>query len=235
MKSIFKNTTQFTILYFTVLFIDIFLKEIEGFFYLRMFTKASVLLLLMVYFYYSRQGVFRFRDKLFLSGLVVFMIGDFFLTLYQTMEFYILGMILFIIGKLIYTARFSNQNDFSTKKLIPFFVIIFFYIVFITIMVYDNLGDFFIPVLIYLFASMILALFTYLRKDVVNKISFLIVLLGVISSVFSDSITVLQSFYDQDFGYHQYTIMFFYGLFQYLVVIGITKEELISNEIKPHL
>ena len=102
-------------------------------------------------------------------------------------------------------------------------------------MVYDNLGDFFIPVLIYLFASMILALFTYLRKDVVNNISFLIVLLGVISSVFSDSITVLQSFYDQDFGYHQYTIMFFYGLFQYLVVIGITKEELISNEIKPHL
>lgn len=235
MKSIFKNTTQFTILYFTVLFIDIFLKEIEGFFYLRMFTKASVLLLLMVYFYYSRQGVFRFRDKLFLCGLVVFMIGDFFLTLYQTMEFYILGMILFIIGKLIYTARFSNQNDFSTKKLIPFFVIIFFYIVFITVMVYDNLGDFFIPVLIYLFASMILALFTYLRKDVVNNISFLIVLLGVISSVFSDSITVLQSFYDQDFGYHQYTIMFFYGLFQYLVVIGITKEELISNEIKPHL
>lgn len=230
MQRFFLNTTRFSVVYFLVLLLDIFLKNNPEFFYVRMFTKALLLVLLIIFFYLNLNGQLRFRDKLFMSGLVVFMLGDFFLILYKNQFFYMLGMFLFIAGKLIYTARFSNQNDFSTRRLIPFFITIFFYIVFITIMVYDNLGDFFIPVLVYLFASMLLALFTFLRKEVVDKLSYLLVLFGVISSILADSITVLQTFYDENFGYHQYTIMLFYGLFQYLVVLGITKEKILIKE-----
>ena len=77
---------------------------------------------------------------------------------------------------------------------------------------------------------MLIFLFAYLRYDVVNSLSFYLVFAGVVCSVFSDSISVLQSFYNQNFGLNQYSVMLFYGLFQYLVVLGIIKETVLINE-----
>ena len=136
-----------------------------------------------------------------------------------------------MLGKIAYTVRFSNQKDFKIKRLFPFLTILFIYIVFVASLIFDNLGDFFIPVLLYFFVSMLIFLFAYLRCDEVNSLCFYLVFAGVVvCSVFSDSISVLQSFYNQNFGLNQYSVMLFYGLFQYLVVLGIIKETVLINE-----
>ena len=90
--------------------------------------------------------------------------------------------------------------------------------------IYSKLGLYFIPTLIYLFVVLLLGQIAYLRKNEVNNLSYYLVLIGVLFSMLSDSIAFLKSFYDSSFFYHKYTIMLFYSLSQYLIVLGILKE-----------
>ncbi|PSG93460.1 lysoplasmalogenase family protein [Mesoflavibacter zeaxanthinifaciens] len=226
----FVNIKYFTFVYFFILFLDIIFKNISDFFYVRIFTKLSLVTLLIVFFFQYNKPIKLLKDKIFLAGLFAFLLGDFFLIFYEYETIYLTGLFCFMLGKIAYTVRFSNQKDFKIKRLFPFLTILFIYIVFIATLVFDNLGDFFIPVLLYFFVSMLIFLFAYLRYDVVNSLSFYLVFAGVVCSVFSDSISVLQSFYNQNFGLNQYSVMLFYGLFQYLVVLGIIKETVLINE-----
>ena len=115
------------------------------------------------------------------------------------------------------------------SSLMPFFVVIFIYIVVIVLFVYDNLKDFFIPTIIYIFASMLMGLFAFLRKDSVNKKSFYLIMFAVVFGVCSDSTAVLQSFYDTELPYHQILVMLFYALFQYFIILGLVEEKEIEN------
>jgi hypothetical protein len=89
---------------------------------------------------------------------------------------------------------------------------------------YDYLNEFFIPVIVYLFAILLVAQFAFLRKGVVNNASYKLVMLGIVFSIISDTIAILESFYDSDIAYNKITLMLFYGLSQYFIVIGILKE-----------
>ena len=91
-------------------------------------------------------------------------------------------------------------------------------------LIYDNLHQLFIPVMIYFFTSVILLQFAFLRKADVNKMSYLVVFIGTVLCIVSDSITALKIFYLPNFAYEKITIMLFYGIGQYLIVYGITKE-----------
>ena len=99
-------------------------------------------------------------------------------------------------------------------------------------LVYSNLGDYFLPALLYLFIVMLVAQFAYLRKKEVNKESYWFVLIGIILSMFSDSITILKEFYSMDIAYNHITIMLFYGMSQYFIVIGILKENNTRSSIQ---
>lgn len=91
-------------------------------------------------------------------------------------------------------------------------------------LIYDNLHQLFLPVMIYFFASIIVLQFAFLRKDDVNRLSYLLVFIGTILCIVSDSVTALKTFYIPNFAYEKITIMLFYGIGQYLIVFGITKE-----------
>ncbi len=133
-------------------------------------------------------------------------------------------MSFFVLGKLFYALRFSNQKDFKLYMLLPFLVISFGYMVFIMDLIYDKLGDFFIPVMVYLFACLIVALFAFLRKGEVNIKSYILVIIGIGFTILSDTISVLQEFYQSDIAYHKITIMLFYGISQYFIVLGVVRE-----------
>ncbi|WGD34966.1 lysoplasmalogenase [Olleya sp. YS] len=229
MLSFFKNQLYASILFFIVLGIDIYVKLGENPLPIRYFTKSVLIIILFLFYFYNRDEN-NPKNKYFIFGLLSFWIGDILLLLYETPILYMSGLTCFIIGKLFYSKRFSHQNDFNIASLIPFFVVIFSYMVIVILYVYDNLDDFFLPTLAYLFAAMLMALFAYLRKDSVNKSSFYLVILGIFFSIISDTIGVLQSFYNPDIAYHKITIMLFYALFQYLVVIGLIKEKTLDDK-----
>ena len=183
-----------------------------------------VMTTLIVFFLFNNTEQNKRRFYLICIGFCCFLLGDILLILFKIQSLYITGLFSFIAGKLFYAFHFSNQRDFKLRRLIPFLLICFIYMVVILNLIYNNLGMFFFPTLIYLFASMVLALFAYLRKDDVNYTSYILVLLGVLTFVICDTIGVLQSFYDENLPYHEITVMLFYGISQYLIVLGIVKE-----------
>ena len=107
-------------------------------------------------------------------------------------------------------------------------MICFVYMVGLMHFVMGNLGSFLIPILIYIFVSLMVVLFAFLRKNEVDVKSYVLVLAGVVVAIISDSITVLQSFYNPNFPYHKILIMLIYGISQYLIVIGIVEEKKIN-------
>jgi len=229
MISLFKNTTYFTILYFTIFLIDTIVKVNLEPFPLRYITKGCLVVTLILYFFFNEKEVSVKNRNLIFGALICFIIGDLFIIASANKLFLVFGVVLFAAAKVLYGIRFSNKKDFNIFKLIPFLLFCFTYMSVVMLLVYNKLGSYFIPVLLYLFIVMLTAQFAYLRKGEVNAISYWLVFVGVVLSMFSDSITILKEFYNPEFAYNQYTIMLFYGTSQYFIVLGLVKENAIKS------
>lgn len=224
LKQFFKHTGLFTLVFFILLATDIYFKIHPELVSYRFFTKPLLTLLLIGFYWSNSKDKSNAKKYYVLVALSLFLIGDILLILYEIQWCYILGMLLYIVAKLFYVFRFSNQKDFNLIRLLPFLLISFIYILGLLNLTYDNLGDYFLPVLIYVFVALLTVLFSVLRKGVVNKLSYWLVLSGVFIAIISDSITVLQSFYWADFPYHKISIMLFYAVSQYLIINGLVVE-----------
>ena len=123
-----------------------------------------------------------------------------------------------------YCIKFSNNRDFNLIRLLPFSFFSFLLMVLILMLVINKLGNFFIPVLLYFFVSLLMFLFAYLRKNDVNKMSYYLVFLGMFSFLISEIVMVLKTFYIH-IPYNQTVIMLSYGVAQYLIVLGIINEK----------
>ncbi|WP_452223388.1 lysoplasmalogenase family protein [Lacinutrix chionoecetis] len=224
MRLLFKNTLLFSFVFFLIFILDIFIKVFYTPTSFRYLTKLSLVLLLLIYYLTNQEEKSNIRKLQVILALTCFIIGDFFLIGGDVTSQLVAGGVFFCIAKVCYALRFSNKKDFEIRELIPFLLFCFAYITTVMMVVYRNLGIFFLPILFYLFVVMLTAQFAYLRKNEVNTASFWLVLLGVILSMFSDSINILKEFYRQDFAYNEYTVMLFYGFSQYFIVLGIVKE-----------
>lgn len=224
MLKILKTPYLFTIFYFTILTIDIIVKlSFEGYLY-RMISKPLTLISLIVYYIINQKEQYKQLFFFMIGALIFFLVGDFFMIFYRTEILYMVGIFFFIFAKVFYIFRFSRRKDYDLIKLIPIIILCFAYMALLLALTYNNLGHFLLPTLIYLFVMMTLVLFAYIRKQSVNYRSYVLVTIGIICSICSDSITLLKSFYDKNFGYSVVTIMLFYGISQYFVVMGIVKE-----------
>ena len=220
----------FPVLFLAVLIADICIKTMyDDISSIRFVSKISLSVLLITYYMlYHRESVV--IKKLFmLLALSFFLIGDVFFVLYKIELYYIYGIFSFAIGKLFYVFRFSNQEDFKLRQLLPVIVFCFGIMMLIFQLIYDNLNNFFFPVLIYLFAVALFIIFAFLRKNLVNKKSFYLVSIGVFLSIFSDSISALNSFTSNDIPFHEIGVMLFYGLSQLLIVMGIVEENVLHE------
>ena len=229
MPSFFKNKLYISILFFLVLGIDLYFKTSDNPIYFRFFSKSLIIIMVFLYFVSSNNQK-QTKDRFYILGLLFFWMGDILLLLYETPILYILGMLSFSIGKLLYCKRFSHQNDFKMASLLPFFIVVFTYTVVIILYIYDNLGSFFVPSIVYLFTSMLMGLFIFLRKDAVNKRSFYLIMFAFLCSIISDTAGGLESFYNPGLPFHKIIVMLFYGLFQYFVIVGLTSEKTIVKE-----
>ena len=194
MKIVFTNKIYFSILFFIFLSLDIYVKlNLEAVPY-RLITKPLIVLSLL-YFFIVNNSKIQENWHYIIVALLSFLIGDILLIFYKIIPIYILGLILLMIGKLCYAKCFSNQHDFNVFKLLPFFVLCFAYMVFIMILVLDNLGSFFLSYIALFVFMLNVMLFAFLRKGDVNKRSYYTVLIGVTFAILCDSISVIQSFY----------------------------------------
>ncbi|WP_346881491.1 lysoplasmalogenase family protein [uncultured Algibacter sp.] len=224
MRIVFNNFYRFSLLFFVTLIADIIVKITFEVSIYRFISKSLVIILLSVFYILNQKESSKFKMIYMLGALLSYWIGDMMLILHKIEVYNMLGLSFFIIGKLFYVFRFSNSKDFDLLKLFPFLILFFFYLVSVFILIQNNLNDYYYLTLVYIFVGLVLIIFALLRKSEVNNSSYYVVLMGILCSVFSDSITALKSFYDKDFAFHIVTIMLFYGLSQYFIVMGIVKE-----------
>jgi len=181
------------------------------------------LCVLITFYLVHQQEPKRSKFLYVLLGLICFLIGDIFVINHSTQAFFITSVLLFSLGKMFYCLKFSNVQDFNVSRLIPFLVICFLFIVVIFRLIYENLGNYFIPVLIYFFISLLLALFSFLRKNATNSRSYNLVFTGILFFLVSETLMVIKTFYHEII-FQDFLVMFTYGFAQYFIITGLLLE-----------
>lgn len=229
MIKIFKNKFYFAVVFFSVLFIDIYVKLVLEAFPYRYISKPIVMASIFLFYIYNRNIVDRKKCLFFSIGIICFLVGDVFLINDANQVFFMIGMFCFILGKFFYILRFSNEKDFSIIRLVPFLIVSFVYVLVLLRFIYDGLGSFFFPIVVYYFISQLLLLMAYLRLNAVDYSSYLLIFIGVISFVVSETIVALSIFHVK-MGYQDAAIMLFYGVSQLLIVYGIVSEKELNED-----
>ena len=175
----------FVIGYFLVLFLDLWVKlNLDPVPY-RYVTKTLLMVLLIVFYLKNHKNNKRNHQYTILA-LVLFWAASITVINHVNNLLFIISMLLFIAAKIMYCLRFTNYRDFSISRLMPFLIGSFLLMVSIFSLIYNNLGYFLIPVLIYFFVSLILFLFAYLRKGDVNTRSYNFVIIAMIFLLLSE-------------------------------------------------
>ncbi|WP_170234419.1 MULTISPECIES: lysoplasmalogenase [Bizionia] len=190
---------------------------------LRVGSKILLIASLIIYYLINENEKVRHNKKCTVAALLLFMMGDVTFVFDYLPVFFLISTLLFVLGKCFYLRRFRNHEIFEISKIVPFLLISFLFMVSLLYVIYPQLGSYFIPILIYFFIALLLFLFAFLRKQAVNKISFIVVLCGVFSFSLSETITALKMF-SSGLPYDDFFIMVFYGVAQYLIVLGLLAE-----------
>ncbi|MEM6517185.1 MAG: lysoplasmalogenase family protein [Bacteroidota bacterium] len=224
MQKAFNNILFFSLCYFSIMALDLsfmIFSDLESF---RLGTKPSLIILLIIY-YASNDNESISRDFLYtILALAFFMLANIATYFYLEPLVLVAASAFFILGKVFYVFRFSNKNLFDIINFLPFLGFYLLYIFIILKLTLDNLGSSLIPILLFLFVTLLALQFAFLRKGAVSKLSYNLVIIGMFSFVIADTLSVLASFYKY-WPWEKYFTMVLYALAQYLIIMGLVKEK----------
>lgn len=205
-----------------VAFIVICLADFIGIYfeYQLVIYIAKPLLMVSLFWYYNLNT--ETINKLFVYGLFFSFLGDVFL-LGKGELFFILGLASFLIAHFFYIFMVAKMLS-KVKPMQLLFASIPFILLFIFLLniLYDSLGAMKIPVIIYALTISvfgIVSLLLHLQKKVGYSI---ILLIGVLFFITSDSILAINLFHFQQ-SYFPLLIMFTYVTAQFLICSFVLK------------
>lgn len=201
---------------------------------LRMVQYGSKVLLMPLLAIYLYSKVKNFSTyKLIYAALFFSWLGDIFLMFPRNGNdssaklLFIFGLISFLIAHINYSIYFINEIKDKTKVTLlvgkPYLILPFcvFGIVLLSIL-YPSLGVMKLPVTCYTIIIMLMAMTAFNRKNLVNSTSFLLVFIGALIFVVSDSCIAINVFY-KPFEFARIAIMSTYTIAQFLIIYGVIK------------
>lgn len=210
-------------LYFHIAFACLFMFHLASINYywdtMRLFSKPLICVLLIL-FLYTATGLRSKFDRLIGIGLLFGLFGDVFLMLPDQ---FIPGLASFLIGHVFYVWAFMLQTspqDLSRHKgYILIAGLLLSYSYYFYSILKPSLGAMEIPVIAYILVIAAMAFFAFTRKHQTNFWSFILVFLGALLFIFSDSMLAINKFvaYVPDSGL---IIMSSYMLAQYFITVG---------------
>ncbi|MWW25548.1 lysoplasmalogenase family protein [Algibacter lectus] len=229
MNIFFKNIYLFSVVFLVAVVLDNLIKQNLDTSFNRHISKSLVTGLLLVYYLVNKNDkVPKLKSNAVIIGLVLFTIGGCFGTLMNNNQiFFLLSFVFFVAGKFFYALRLAKNHDFSFKRI--FFFLLFFslYMFVLVNEVYEKLGDQLIIIVIYFFISIVLLAFAFVRKEFVCYKSYILVFLGLLFFVISESMLVVK-LYGNSFAFDGPTLLVLYELGQYLFILGVLEEVLIK-------
>lgn len=224
MVHLLKNEKAFTVIFFTMLIIDILVKLYCPAFPYRYMSKPPIVFMLFLYYHFNNKEENKIKHLWITLALLMFFIGDILIINHTEIMFLGASLFFFSLGKIFLSFRFSHKFDFNISRLIPFSIVMFVYTVCIVSFLFNSLKNFFFPALISLFISLLLFQFAFLRKNTVNRKSYIYVFVGVILYIISENMMAIKTF-KKDIPLQDFLIMLLYGMALYFIIIGIVKEQ----------
>ena len=181
-------------------------------------AKPMLMVTLYWYYYLNKKTV----NNFYVLGLFFSFFGDVFLLGSGTLYF-IIGLLFFLIAHVFYISmvfKLLNKIKWTEVLLSSLLFVTFFFLIIYKL--YDGLGDLRIPVIIYAFTISIfgtISMIHYLQRK--NKTS-IILLMGVIFFIISDTILALNLFHVKQ-SFYPMSIMITYILAQYLICRFVLK------------
>lgn len=212
-------------LFFTLLVaVDIYLGN-SSYDFMRTVSKPLILLSLIFYFLQNKIGLNRSLSRNFLLALVFSLMGDVFLLFDHISEnFFVLGLGSFLLAHICYAFGFYLQRN-STNRLYFWIITLLLtsYGVALYSILYSHLGTIKIPVAFYIVAILLMAITAYKRKGTVSDHGFLLVFIGALCFMISDSILAIDKFITP-LPISNFLVMGTYATAQYLIIRGLIKD-----------
>jgi uncharacterized membrane protein YhhN len=219
------NPRSLSTIYFSVGIIFIALETIE-LTWPAIVVKALIMpILFLLYCLLIRKQWNNFH-RMILSAFILSWFGDITLQLQQLNDlFFMAGLCCFLLAQVLYLIAFfstTGRNVLFFRKIYLILPVVLYGIVLLYFL-YNGLGDMRIPVIIY--AAVILTMLTAAlnRQEKVNRQSYILVLIGAVLFVLSDSMIAIDKF-AYPFLLARVAIITTYITAQYLIAVGCLKQ-----------
>lgn len=229
MKNVFTNILTFSVLYFAIALLDLSAVYLADLKFLNYLAKP-LLIVLLIGFYASNDDKSSSSKFVFLIIALGFFLLAVVATLFNDSMVLTAALVFFILGKLFYIFRFSNQRVFKPIRFLAFIAFYLLYLFVILYLTLDQLGSYLIPVSLFLFVSLMVVQFAFLRKNEVSDSSYQLVIIGVFLMFIGDTIAISRAFYF-NWIYMKELIFILYIISQYLIVMGLVKEKVDSTRV----
>jgi uncharacterized membrane protein YhhN len=219
------NLRLFSTLYFAIGIIFMALETI-GATWPAIIAKALIIPVLIMLYLGLIKGQMNGFHRMILSALVFSWLGDVILQLQDRNDmFFMIGLSCFLIAQIMYLVAFfstKGENVLFFKKIYLIISVILYGVILLFIL-YNHLGDMKVPVIIYAVVILTMVTAALNRQNKVNRQSYILVLIGAIFFVLSDSILAINKF-SNPFMLSRVTNMTTYILAQYLIALGCLKQ-----------
>ncbi len=202
----------FLLLFIFVLILDLFQIYTDGAF--RYLTKPLIMISLIMYYLGQYNSLGKGSTKLiFLIALFGALAGDIFL-LFETK--FMWGLASFLVMQILYSYVFWQDRNKGKLK-IGYGIGLLIVISIVAFLLWDQLGNLKIPVLIYMGAIGLMSFTAHNRYQSLNGYYFIFI--GTLLFIISDTVLGIHQF---DTGIHlgKLTVMLTYASAQYLIVQG---------------
>jgi len=218
-----KTEKSFALIFIVLLIAELICGSLENLQTLHYATKPALLVALIVFFLKQSKHLQNTIRAWVLLALVFSLLGDILLMFVDSSPHYFTaGLLAFLVAHIMYIVVFYKNRN-TSKTVWGFITLLAIYSLTLFYILKDNLGEMLIPVLIHMLAILSMATMAFLRRGAVPSNSFLLVFLGAILFMVSDSILALNKFYEP-LPFSNLSIMFTYGLSQLFIVLGLLKQ-----------
>lgn len=213
---------KFSILFFVIVLFELITGSTDTLQMAHYIAKPTIVISLIFLFVKTSGGVSKSIKRITILALGFSVLGDILLMFVdQSPHFFTVGLVAFLLAHVMYILVFLKHRN-KQKSIIGFVILLLVYASGLFYLLKDGLGDMLIPVIVYMIVILSMATTAFVRKGIVNSLSYNLVFVGAIFFMISDSILALNKFY-QPIPLSNISIMLTYALAQFLIVLGILK------------
>ncbi|WP_109302519.1 lysoplasmalogenase [Aquimarina sp. AU474] len=229
-KILDKKSIIFIIIYAIILLCDLICSSTPSFLDLRLYTKPAIISSLIIFFLGYKRKLPVSVFWMMIMALVFSLFGDILLLFTNKSQlFFIMGLVMFLFAHVMYIIVFFKNRDNQNKGwYFTIFTIAYGFGLFYIL--YPGLGEMLIPVIVYMLIILLMSNASFMRSKNVSKISYVLVFIGSLFFMLSDSLLAINMFYKKIPLAHIW-VMTTYATAQLLIVYGIlTQKEPVIQE-----